>query len=1400
MTTPRDQMVSELAIGDCVWSPCARLGFRRSTIVRVDEHRQSFFVESKDDPDEGQNREVQRADVRLFFDNGPDRTFQDNTDMVHLDDANILDNIQRRYQKDLIYTYTANVLLAVNPYKKLPNLYSEEVMASYRGKNQGTLAPHPFAIADIAYRQLLRDRRNQALVISGESGAGKTETAKKTMHYLTSISRTDQAQGVRFQDKIINANPILEAFGNASTVMNCNSSRFGKYNEMFFNRVGSLVGAGIKTFLLESSRVVSQQDGEQNYHVFYELLAGMDEETSDRLMLDRYESFKLLHSGGGKPIQENSDDSKRLASEFKDLKQALATFVSEETTNDMWDVVGALIHLGEVEFDSTSPDGESDVPASSSPTASPCASPSDSPRGTHLESQEAKVEVSKGTDALAQAADLLGLGHHRLEQVLKFKEMHVKHVGGRTSNISCPRSKAQAQQTLQCVIKILYKRLFDKIVALINAVSNTGAATMTSESGYNSIGTLDIYGFERLKTNSFEQMCINLANERLQQFFVEEVLVAEQRMYSEELLSIPPMDLPDAFPVVNGIQSIMSKLDEHSLRSVKNLVRCGPGEDKDSKFCEQVHREFIKDPKANGPIMALKLKGSRSGNGPGLHDGFQIRHYAGQVSYSTKGWIDKNNDSLVPEIEALLADGTKQLVVDMADSQGIAAASGERLMSVSTNYLSNLNNLLETLSKCSVHYIRCFNPNQNRQAGIFDAKYVLDQVIQCGTVELVKIMHHGYPHRCFLKELRERFTSLLPADFCSYSDRDFLHAVLLAWNIDESQWTLGTKRLFLKAGQLKVMENFRDLGCGISKDIIRKIRIQFAKKKFRAYGNAIEFVAFLKKATKQSKNQRVLHLLVKAMHNYVRIHRWLKKVRVRLYGIPADAEEQDPYITAKFQKVGLAIPWICDRSVDSKFATAAKLFVTLNSAETPRYLDKLQNEVQMSRTLQGNLVDKWTSNASESVLYFTGSSVLSARLSKASSRHAAGSSAAEDGLPALEDLREVDLHETGSVLPAGKRLSGPEKIVAMCQHQEQNEVFATCNHENRILVFKWQGVKTGGSEQAVRALASFNLRRSRPIVAMCFLPKVPVRVSEQGGHVLLILSKVPGRHWLSISIHTIVGSSAVLTEAAEEVMLASPTDSEGFEYLRKHGFQVSFFGMSHSNSMVIVAGRNLFQAFEVCTDASGSLALQRVQLEDASQADLSKSIMQKCGDAITSLVPMPVPIRSTGLNEGLVDWLALGAKSGEIFGILIERRAKDGRLAVVHKHTGRFKSNPHNGVPIRSLTSTFEVSACSPKDPYMQSMTRSLMVNKAPINHQMLVSLGDDGTLVTWGVVANQGWVSANCANVLNSKDVHLEAPNLVAAHSSRLLTHVMLIVDEGRRCIITRDRVSNEESVCSLD
>jgi len=1386
-------------VGALVWSPCARTGFQRSRLVSVDAACDSFLIEAQEggeSPPGGQER-VRRSDLRPLYDNGPDVTFDDNTAMVHLDDANILDNMRRRFVRDEIYTYTANVLLAVNPYKSLEHLYSNANKEAYYQKNIGALPPHPFAIADTAYRNLLRERKNQALVISGESGAGKTETAKITMRYLTSVSRTDAAHGGRIQEKIMNANPILESFGNASTVRNRNSSRFGKYNEMYFNPVGSLVSAGIKTYLLEASRVVTQQEGEQNYHVFYEMLAGLEEDMLDMMQLDPSTPYRLLYNKSEPPAKSDPEDQRR-AENFAALRQALVIVgLTEESCQEIWETVAALIHLGQVEF--VSCQGR-DAESSSANITDEAAG---DVRGVGA------VEVTRnGSEALDQAADLLGLDSHRLEQLLRSKERHVLHQGGqnrRMSHISCPRSEAQAYQILQSIIKILYKRLFEHIVEQINISSGAGLATSrqragepgpTGESTINHIGTLDIYGFERLQTNSFEQLNINLANEHLQQFFVKEVLDAEQKMYAEERLNVPKVAIRDSEPVMSSIKGIMSILDEHSLRSLRGL--CGDADNKDQRFCEAVHRSCIQG--GSGPILPIKLRGGRGGDGPGLNDGFQIRHYAGIVEYSTKSWIEKNNDALLPEVEQLLANSTKTLVRGFSNIEAVDARAGERFSSVSSKYLDNLNTLLSTLRTCSVHYIRCFNPNHIRQPGKFDKKYVLDQVIQCGTVELVNIMHHGFPHRCSLQELRERFTSMLPSDFARYSNRDFVLAVMLAFEIDSSQWTLGIQRLFLKAGQLRMLENLRDEGSIASAEVIWKIRMTFARKKVRAARIVIHTVSWLPGFIKQERKSKVYKSFVRCVWICLRMSRWVRTARANLYGIPRDLAPLNLNQAMKQSTRPLDLRqgvW----SIRHSGFNNPRLFLTLEAKED-KFTRYLQQDVGSECKLQDNLLKVWQQNMAESILFFDGNSLICARLSPRPFSEWQPLEEPGPTEPCISDICWVDAYDTGRSYSLNHSRRSESDIVCMCQNRRFKHVFATCNKSNDVLIWRWLGHASGDKDKRViKTLKHFQAEKGAAdrVYNMCFLSDVPQRIKSRGGYVLLILSSKGDQPRFFLSAVAVYQDHIHL----EDCHVISPND-ETLKLFHQQGAEVSFMSMSHSERVLAVGGRGLLCFFGVQEVDGGRLCLYKIANIASEYGD---AIMKK-GSTMTGCLCLPPPPNAGRAAANMIDWVTVSDSLGNIYGFPFVCSNDGQRILLNERLCGRFRDNMHQlDVPIHVLIGSFGASSqAQHREVQAKEHIYSLYLKTVQEEWESMHSLGYNGQLLSWKYSAHNkgGWYLSNQVHMDLSDAIAQQgekggACRFIAGHASSLVPRIMILVDSQNKKFVCHDRSKSDTKSTEL-
>jgi len=797
--------MDRLSTGDLVYIPCdpsSENVFRAGEVVRTIDNE----VDVKAD---GETRAVARADIRLRFERDDRGTSQDNTSLTYMNDATILENLRLRHQQDEIYTYTASVLLAVNPYKEISGLYGEEQCEQYRGKHIGALAPHPYAIADTAYRALVREQRNQGLLISGESGAGKTETAKIVMQYLAYASGATSDLASQIQARVLRAQPILESFGNAVTMRNSNSSRFGKYNRVFFNGAGTLVDAGITTYLLETSRVVVHGALERTYHCFYEMLAGLDEQRlRDEFDLDPDTSnFKLLTNGGSPPEYCRQRDVKN----FARLCDALETVgYNQDDITATLKVLAGLVHLGNVAKDEAVKADDDDDKA---------------------------VEVNEGS--VASAAKMLGMDPDELRARLTRKKVAVP---GRNSFHEVPRSDAQFRGALHSLIKAIYKRLFERTVTRINESFKElrPQVTEAEEAQWSHIGILDIYGFERLTLNSFEQLCINLANERLQQYFVENVLVAEQGLYKREGLPWTGINLPDSTPVVNCIGSVFKLLDEYSQQMAKSV-----GNANDERFCQKTVEEATKDPARKDILKQIKMSGGKrqSATGQCLNAGFVIRHYAGQVEYNTKGWLDKNNDRLLPECEALICDSEQPFVQSLGEAE-----EGKALFrSISKKYMQDLESLLTTLGTCNLHYIRCFKPNAEQKANVFKEKLLLEQLVQCGTIELVKIMHDGYPNRCHFEEMNTRFRDLLPEKFQRYGMRTFIEALMLAYDVPRAEWALGMSRLFLKAGQMKALEDMRYSGAKPDPDKLAKIVSGIIRKKWIRAVNAVQLCLFVPK-------------------------------------------------------------------------------------------------------------------------------------------------------------------------------------------------------------------------------------------------------------------------------------------------------------------------------------------------------------------------------------------------------------------------------------------------------------------------------------------------------------------------------------------------------------------------
>ncbi|KAJ2403044.1 Myosin type-2 heavy chain 1 [Coemansia sp. RSA 2559] len=683
----------------------------------------------------------------------------DLTSLSHLNEPAVLHNLQVRYGMHNIYTYSGIVLVALNPFDRVA-LYSQDTLEAYAGRMRGELEPHLFAISEDAFQGMVRDKKNQTIIVSGESGAGKTMSAKYIMRYFAAAhddSATAAAAAAaaaataatkdgmsHVEEQILATNPVLEAFGNAKTTRNDNSSRFGKFLEIRFNERHAIEAALIRTYLLERSRLVYQPPSERNYHVFYQLLAapGADRE---RLGLAgrTWESFHYTAQGGSGSIAGVDD-----AVEFANTAAALDVIgVDRQQQARIHALLAALLHVGNIEIGGAS--------------------------------ERSGASISEADEACARVVGLL-----QIDGVLFRKWLTKKQIVTRSEKIVSAIGRTQALVVRDSVAKFVYAHLFDWVVRTLNEALTGGNGGAPPASF---IGVLDIYGFEHFEHNSFEQFCINYANEKLQQNFNRHVFKLEQEEYQrEQLQNWTFVDFQDNQPCIDLIEGrlgVLALLDEES--------RLQQGSD--ATFTEKLIKQFAATPRAPAPQTPAEFfRRPRFGA-----DSFTIRHYAHDVEYEAVGFIEKNKDTVPDEIQNVLRASSDTFLADvlsatLADSNsssggsgggGAAGAAGGQASAASgsggagsrlsvraprkptlgTVFKHSLASLMETIEVTESHYIRCIKPNDAKAAWRFDAPMVLSQLRACGVLETIRISCAGYPSRLPIPEFIHRYRVLMPA-------------------------------------------------------------------------------------------------------------------------------------------------------------------------------------------------------------------------------------------------------------------------------------------------------------------------------------------------------------------------------------------------------------------------------------------------------------------------------------------------------------------------------------------------------------------------------------------------------------------------------------------------------------
>ncbi|XP_055853290.1 myosin-VIIa [Episyrphus balteatus] len=667
-------------------------------------------------------------------------------DMISLGDlheAGILRNLLIRYKENLIYTYTGSILVAVNPYQILP-IYTGEQIKLYKERKIGELPPHIFAIGDNAYAHMKRFRQDQCIVISGESGAGKTESTKLILQYLAAIS----GKHSWIEQQILEANPILEAFGNAKTVRNDNSSRFGKYIDIHFSGNGVIEGAKIEQYLLEKSRIVSQNHSERNYHIFYCILAGLSADEKRRLDLGVSADYRYL-TGGNCITCEGRDDT----AEFSDIRSAMKVLLFSD--NEIWEIIkllAALLHCGNIKYKATVVD--------------------------NLDATEIPEHIN-----VERVASLLGLPINPLIDALTRRTLFAH---GET--VVSTLSRDQSVDVRDAFVKGIYGRLFVHIVKKINAAIYKPRATSR-----NAIGVLDIFGFENFDQNSFEQFCINYANENLQQFFVQHIFKLEQEEYNHEAINwqhIEFVDNQDALDLIAIKQlNIMALVDEEA--------RFPKGTDQTmlAKLHKThgTHKNYLK-PKSD------------------INTSFGLNHFAGVVFYDTRGFLEKNRDTFSPDLLHLVSQSSNKFLRQIfANDIDMGAETRKRTPTLSTQFKKSLDALMKTLSSCQPFFIRCIKPNEVKKPMLFDRGLCCRQLRYSGMMETIRIRRAGYPIRHGFREFVERYRFLIPGVPPAHRT-DCQRATMRICSIvlGKSDYQLGHTKVFLKDAHDLFLEQERD--------------------------------------------------------------------------------------------------------------------------------------------------------------------------------------------------------------------------------------------------------------------------------------------------------------------------------------------------------------------------------------------------------------------------------------------------------------------------------------------------------------------------------------------------------------------------------------------------------------